>query len=439
MLFERRLDIVSETERREGMDRMRGWLVQGICLSSLLVGLGWAQTKDRVVTLADCWGRVAEGHPLLAAAQQRVEGAEEVRRYAGLRPNPSLTIQTENWRAWQRPPFVFQTEIELFVYGTQRWETAGKTGLRREVAARGVEAAEGEVDLLRRQVWREVTRRYRVALEAQRMLEIERENRRDLAELVAWTKARFEEGYLAEWELIRVRLEEQTLLQQISKEEQAYDQARLALLQVIAEPSLRLDFRVEEPSPAGGGLALPLDELKRESIAERRELSQLRARLEVERANLRLQQANAQPDLEFSAGYKRTGIFNTLIGYVTVPLPFFQRNQGEIGRAAASLNATEYELIAQTRYIEAEVEASYRAVERLRERQREMEQDLLRRADESREIALTAYREGAADLYKVLEAQRARLEVRRLYQRTRLDLQMELAELALLIGRKELQ
>jgi outer membrane protein TolC len=68
-----------------------------------------------------------------------------------------------------------------------------------------------------------------------------------------------------------------------------------------------------------------------------------------------------------------------------------------------------------------------------------MDRDLLRQADESRSIALTAYREGAAELFKLLEAQRARNEVRRLYQRTRLELQMALAELALIIGRKELR
>jgi cobalt-zinc-cadmium efflux system outer membrane protein len=405
-----------------------------------MVGPGWGQTEERVLTLEECWGRAGENHPLLAAAQRRLEGATEVRQYAGLRPNPTLTIQTENWRAWQRPPFVFQNEIEFFVFGTQRWETAGKPGWRRQVAERGVEVAEREVELVRRQLWREVTRRYRLALEAQRMLEIERENQRDLAELVTWTKTRFDEGYLAEWELIRVRLEEQTLRQQILLEEQAYDQARLALLQAIGEPTLRLDFALREPALERSPLlSVPLEELKRESIAQRIELSQLRARLEVERSQLGLQQANARPDWEFSAGYKRTGVFNTLIGYVSVPLPFFQRNQGEIGRAAAAVNATEYELLAQTRYIEAEVEASQRAVKRLEERQREMDRDLLRQADESRSIALTAYREGAAELFKLLEAQRARNEVRRLYQRTRLELQMALAELALIIGRKELR
>ncbi|MGA1369113.1 MAG: TolC family protein [Blastocatellia bacterium] len=418
----------------------RSGLVGVLWFVCLMAGGAWGQTEERVLTLEECWVRAGEGHPLLAAAQRRVEGAAEISLYAGVRPNPTLTIQTENWRAWQRPPFLFQNDIEFFVFGTQRWETGGKQGRRREVAARGVEVAEREVELVRRQVWREVTRRYRLALEAQRMLEIERENQRDLAELVAWTKTRFEEGYLAEWELIRVRLEEQTLRQQILLEEQGYDQARLGLLQAIGEPSLRLDFRLREPSLEGSPLlSLPLEDLKRESTAQRIELSQLRTRLEMERSHLRLQQANARPDWEFSAGYKRTGIFNTLIGYVSVPLPFFQRNQGEIGRAAAAVSATEYELLAQTRFIEAEVEAGQRAVKRLEERQREMDQDLLRQADESRTIALTAYREGAADLYKLLEAQRARNEVRRLYQRTRLDLQMALAELALVVGRKELR
>jgi len=68
-----------------------------------------------------------------------------------------------------------------------------------------------------------------------------------------------------------------------------------------------------------------------------------------------------------------------------------------------------------------------------------MKQDFLARADSSRDIALTAYREGATDLYKVLQAQRARNEARRLYYRTQLDLQMALAELALAVGRSELR
>jgi len=61
-----------------------------------MVGTAWGQTEERVLTLEECWVRAGEGHPLLAAAQRRVEGAAEFRQYAGVRPNPTLTVQTEN-------------------------------------------------------------------------------------------------------------------------------------------------------------------------------------------------------------------------------------------------------------------------------------------------------------------------------------------------------
>ncbi|MFN7624152.1 MAG: TolC family protein, partial [Acidobacteriota bacterium] len=180
-------------------------------------------------------------------------------------------------------------------------------------------------------------------------------------------------------------------------------------------------------------------DLLTEATTRRVELNLLRARVEAERANLRLQQANAKPDVDLSAGFKRTVGFNTFIAYLTIQLPFFDKNRGEIGRAAAGISSVEQELMAQTNYIRAEVEAGYQVVQQLQRRLNEMKQDFLTQADGSRDIALTAYREGAADLYKVLEAQRARNEARRLYYRTQLDLQMALAELALAVGRSELK
>ena len=169
---------------------------------------------------------------------------------------------------------------------------------------------------------------------------------------------------------------------------------------------------------------------------KRPELILLRARVETERANLGLQQASAKPDFEISAGYKRTGGFNTMIGYFTIPLPLFNRNLAEIGRATANRVSAEHELRVEENYIRAEIEAAYRAAKGLQERVRELERNFLKPADESRNIALIAYREGAASLYQMLESQRARNEAHLLYVRTRDEFQQALMELDLMIGRE---
>ncbi|NBO64077.1 MAG: TolC family protein [Acidobacteria bacterium] len=413
-----------------------------LLLLAILEVTGQAQeaAAERGLSLEECWQRARESHPLLGAARKRVEGAEQLRRFAGVRPNPTLTYQSENWRVWGRPPFNFSQDIDLFLFATQRIETAGKAGYRRQLAEKTLATAQVEVDLVRKKLWQDITQRYWRALQLQSELMIGNENRRDLDHLVNQTTIRFREGVAPEWEVIRVRLEEQTQHNQLLISEQELTRAKLELLQAMGEKDFKTDFRLIEPALLNSPLVgQSVEVLQREAEEQRVELVLLRSQVETSRASLRLEQARAKPDVELSAGLKRTIGFNTFIAYLTIELPFFDRNRGEIGRAAAEISSVEQELLAQVNFVRAEVEAGHRAVRQLESRLREMKQEFISRADLSRDIALTAYREGAADLYKVLEAQRARNEARRLYYRTQLDLQMALAELALAVGRSELR
>jgi outer membrane protein, heavy metal efflux system len=206
----------------------------------------------------------------------------------------------------------------------------------------------------------------------------------------------------------------------------------------MGETIFELNFRLTAPDGTTSTLmASNLDQLRTEALQKRPELIRLRAKVETERANLKLQHANAKPDWEVSAGYKRTGGYNTYITYVTMPLPFFNQNRAEIGRAAALISSAEQELLAEENYIRAEVETAYRATQSLAARLTEMQRDFLKQADQSRNIALIAYREGATDLYKLLETQRARNEARLLYARTMQEFQSSLTELALVVGKEE--
>lgn len=399
--------------------------------------LAQTETEQRKLSLDECLAQALSKHPLLDAAEARITGADEFKRFVGVRPNPSVTIQTENWRAWQQPPFTFGRDIDVFVYGSQRIETARKAARRTELADRQLAQAQTEIGSLRRQLRQEVIRRYWTALQNQTLLAIVRENRSDLDGLVQYNATRLKEGYISEWELIRVRLEQQTLLNQEASVDLEFERAKLELLKSIGDTRFNTHFLLVEPKAIASPLiAIELEELRTEALAKRPELVSLRAKIESERANLKLQRAYARPDLEVSAGYKRTGGFNTALAYITIPLPLFNKNRAEIGKASAAITSSELQLMAEENYIRAEIEVAHRATRKLAERLNEMQKDFLQRADESRNIALVAYREGAADLYKLLEAQRARNEARLLYHRTELELQLALAELALAAGKE---
>jgi cobalt-zinc-cadmium efflux system outer membrane protein len=127
---------------------------------------------------------------------------------------------------------------------------------------------------------------------------------------------------------------------------------------------------------------------------------------------------------DFSAmlGTKQSAGFTSLIAGLSVPLPLFTQNRGEIARATAEQRVAEFELLSTQRTASAELVGAYDAAKILMDRATLLTARqpgsptnapaVLARADESRRIALGAYREGAVPLLSVLDAARAWGDVR---------------------------
>jgi cobalt-zinc-cadmium efflux system outer membrane protein len=155
------------------------------------------------------------------------------------------------------------------------------------------------------------------------------------------------------------------------------------------------------------------------------------AQSRVERAEslLRLEQSRARPDVTASFGYKRNGADNAIYAAVSAPLPFYNRNQAQIARAQAEVEAARAELRHAQNMVLAELAAARRAVE-LNQRQVEsLRAEFLSLADESQSVSLAAYREGAADLLTLLDAQRARSQAQEFYFQALYDYQLAIHEL----------
>jgi cobalt-zinc-cadmium efflux system outer membrane protein len=112
-------------------------------------------------------------------------------------------------------------------------------------------------------------------------------------------------------------------------------------------------------------------------------------------------------------GAKRAAGQTSMVAGVSLPLPIFDPNRGEIARASAERDAAQFELAARERTASAELAGAYDAARLLTERAALLARGangrppLLARADEGRRIALGAYREGAVSLLQVIDAARA--------------------------------
>lgn len=404
----------------------------------LLPSLVGAQSfAPKPLTITEAIQRVRQHHPLLLAAKQRVAMFEGELVEAGLKPNPTFTVSGENIPL--DPPeggFSFKRTIDWFAYFSQTFERGNKRELRRVAAERSVEIAQTEAEALERQLVYEVKVAYQRAAAAREQLELLRENINQLGQLVKLNEVRVNAGYTAEGDLIKARLEAQRTEYSYRKTMIEYDRAKIALQKAMGEASFDSDFelaeRLEFKTVSLNPTAL------QEAALKRSNLKVVEARLEKARAQLRLEQANAKPNLTASFGYKRTGPDNSLYGALNIPLPIYSKNQGFIARAQAEVSLYESELQFERAVVLAELTAARRAVA-ANERQIEaLRAEFLRNADESQQVSLAAYQEGATDLLHLIDAQRTRTQAQELYFQALADYQLAIHELERAAGIEQL-
>ncbi|MGI8735001.1 MAG: TolC family protein [Pyrinomonadaceae bacterium] len=391
-----------------------------------------APTAD-VLTLQGATEEFLRRNLSLEAARFEIGVAEAERIGARLRPRPGLTFSAENLRI--SGPTPFNHLYEIGATAAQPIELGNRQGLRLEVAERGIAVAEARMtDVLRRRLF-ELKRTYYEAILARAILRIARENREGFDELVRFNTARFEEGYIAEGELIKVRLERIKFDTVTANANLSFRQAAIQLLELLGasdyERAAALDVSGSlEVRP----LSLSLIQLRELALANRPDVKLTEAEMARIESVAKLERSRAKGEITPYVGYKRVGVDNAVLAGVTVPLPFGNRNQGGIARAEAERKVAESNLrFARNRAL-AEVEAAYRAYETAREQVKAYEAGVLDQANESSEITLAAYREGAAELISLLEAQRTRAEIRTNYFRALFDYHTALFQLELATG-----
>ena len=386
-----------------------------------LVGVGLV-----VGALHVCWAAEATAPSTLTASQAvqiallnraELDAAKEARvatdgalRQAGLRPNPVLSVQTENWRAWGDPSLSLGRDMDLFASVSRRIEIGGKRIARRDLARAGQATADVERKALAWQIRAQVLQAFESALSAERERALIAASTQRYVELERYERTRLDEGAAAEIDVIKVRIEREKAELRLAEAEAHAAAAQLALLKLMGVrrgPGLRL---IDE-APAGLETAMPdLDAARDWARAFHPHLLLARARAEQAGAAVSVEQSKAKPDVTPYFGYKRNGPFNSLIGGVSVPLPVSNRNQGEIQSATAEQRRQEAFVRAAESIVLAEIEAAAEAWRRHAAIAQSVSAGPVRQAKEARAIAFAAYQEQAVNLLFLLDAQRTETE-----------------------------
>jgi cobalt-zinc-cadmium efflux system outer membrane protein len=374
-------------------------------------------TLDAVLTAA-----IAQ-NPLVAAARAQVTAAQGSRRTATTLPNPVATY-------WMEGPH------EVSAYATLPLEPFLQRSARTARAGADLGATQAGVTSVERDVARDAARAfYRVAL-AQASLDAVRENQTAVQQLADYLHTRVAQGASPEGEAIRAEVERDRAATEVTLADVELIRAQAALRPWLGADSAPLGtLRVTTPAAARAGTPLaPIADFETHAFAERPELLESRARVDAARGTIAVERSVLIRQLGASFGLKRTAGTNALIAGVSMTVPLFDRNRGEIQRATGEQLAAEASVRWLERVIAGEVDAAYQVAVRLAAQVAALQPAFLQRAEESRRIALGAYQEGAAPLLQVLDASRALTDARLIYARALVAAHESVFELGVAAG-----
>jgi cobalt-zinc-cadmium efflux system outer membrane protein len=291
----------------------------------------------------------------------------------------------------------------------QLFEMAGKRGYRIESAGYGVQSSEAQFEDAVRLLSLAVKEAYYRVQLAQRRLALAEENRDRFARILDVNTIRFKKGYIAEIDLIRIRLQMVDFQSQVIGSIQEAESARADLRQLLRisagtklELTTELDYRRVDPD---------IGKLRSIALQIRPDIRSKRAAFSQREADLKLARAYRYPDVTVGAGYSiqgPRGPDNQQMAILNfgVPLPLFNRNQGGIVQAEVAVQAAQADLDKSVNQTENEVEVAYH---NLLQSRRLVEAYLAGVLDDARStftIVERAYERGGATILDLLDAAR---------------------------------
>jgi cobalt-zinc-cadmium efflux system outer membrane protein len=355
---------------------------------------------------------------------------------AKLFPNPVLSIGTLSSYTQGR---TLSTGGQLFFQAQQLFELAGKRGYRIESAGFGIQSTEAAFEDAVRQLGFTVKDSYYRVQLAQRRSALAEENRDRFSRILDINTIRFKKGYIAEVDLIRIRLQMVDFQSQVIQALQEAESARGDLRQLLRlSPRITLelltDLEFRRIDPEIGKLRTVAIDIRPDVRAKRLTYSQ-------READLRLAKAYRVPDLTVGTGYAIQGSQGPdnpqqwALNF-GLPLPLFNRNQGGIRQAEVAVQTAEADLNKALNLVENEVEVAYRNLMQSRRLVEAYVGGVLDDARATFTIVERAYERGGATILDLLDAARTSRTIQQNYIEALFNYQRNLLHLESAVGQE---
>ncbi|MDQ9172297.1 TolC family protein [Oxalobacteraceae bacterium R-40] len=378
-----------------------------------------------VVTRAMAVELALQANPEIAVAIHEIEAAEGAIRQAGVIRNPELVTSVEDTR--------YRETRTTTVQINQPLELGGKRSARIAAADRAHDLAIAELDAKRADIRATVTAAFYDVLSAQERLRLAQASV-DLAQrATVITSKRVAAGKVSPVDETRARVAESGIRVELAQAESELAAARNRLAATWGARQVRFE-RVD-----GGVNDLPLLRDWNELATRLARSPNLeRARIEVDRrqALTRVERSRRIPDITVSVGAMRDeqlGRNQAILG-ISIPLPLFDRNQGNVQEAASRAYQAQDQLVATEVRLESELAQLYARLRSMRTEAELFQKEILPGAQSAYDAATKGFEFGKFSFLDVLDAQRTLFQATAQYLRALSEAHRTAADIERIVG-----
>ncbi len=363
---------------------------------------------DSVLTLDEVLNLVAAHNPSLRSFGFRREAAQGRLKQASLWQNPEFSTEFEKV-GWDAPGL---SESEISISLSQQFEFFGQRTARKRVAMTDINTTNFEIKLAAFDLYLEAKSRFNKLLHSQKRAELADSSVFIAEHIVNSIEYRMKQGIALQSELLLAQLELQRADLTDQEAQQVLFSAQVALAALWNSKSN--DITVSAPEEPNYQEAINILPSLSQQIDSTRYVRQLHHQKEMTRAAKRLAAAEAKPGITLSGGFKRFEVNNSksfLFG-ISLPLPLFNRNQGQTAALEATIRSQEYKQKRARLETKAFLSSAISQLNQLIRRHLALDSLLLPTAENAYKNIEKNYNVGRIPFTSLLEAERSLIELR---------------------------
>ena len=389
---------------------------------------------DEAIDLA-----LKHNHSLQAARTTILQNqAEEIT--ANLRPNPTLLGDAEFLPIFQPSQLTgaYLDNIAEFDAGVSYLFERGKKRQHRLEAAKDQTAVTtAQVDDNARTLTFNVASQFIAALLAKSELDLANQDLAGFQKTVDISQASFNAGSMSGADLLKIKIQLLQFQMDVSAAKLAMVQALASLRQLLGYESVPENYEVVGDLEYKS-VKLGEDDLKAMALRQRPDVRAAQLGITAAQSQLALAKADAKVDVTAQANYTHVADLNSVSFFANVPLPIFNRNQGEIARTRYAITQSQELSSEQSSIALTDVTNSYEGLRTADQVVALYQSGYLKEAEDSRDISQYAYQRGAASLLDFLDAERSYRSTELAYRQALANYMISLEQLRQAVGTRSL-